>query len=85
MLGNVNQVITVLKGNCNAVVSTSDEKGFFGVWEFWLNEQGIVNLISVPQLEKYGYVIDYKTNRDWVVIMTEGKTLLFRKMLIYDR
>ena len=28
MLGNVNQVSTVLQGNCNAGVSTSDEKAF---------------------------------------------------------
>ena len=29
LLGNVHQVRTVLQGNCNAGVSTSDEKGFF--------------------------------------------------------
>ena len=67
MLGNRHLVSTVLQGNCNAGVSTSDEKGFFGLWDFCLNELDIENLLSIPQLEKYGYVIDYNTNRDWVV------------------
>ena len=31
VLCNMHQVSTVLKGNCNAGVSTSDEKGFFGI------------------------------------------------------
>ena len=79
MLGNVHQVRTLLQGNCNAGVSTSYEKGFFGLWDFWLNYQGITNLLSIPQLEKDGYVIDYNTNRDWVVTIPEGKTILFHK------
>ena len=79
MLGNLNQVSTVLQGNCNAGVSTSDEKGFFGLWYFYLNEQGIMNLLSIPQLEKYRYIIDYITNRDRVVTTREGKTILFQK------
>ena len=29
MLGNVNQVSTILQGNCNTGVSTSDEKDFW--------------------------------------------------------
>ena len=79
MLGNVHQASTVLQGNCNSVISTSDEKGFFGLWDFWLNEQGIANLLSIPQLEKYGYVINYTTNRDWVVTTPERKTVMFQK------
>ena len=58
VLGNVHQVNTVLQGNCNTGVSTSDEKVFFGLWGFWINEQGIANLLSIPHLEKDGYVID---------------------------
>ena len=79
VLGNMNQVSTLLKGNCNAGVSTSDETFSLGVWEFWLNEQGIANLLSIPQLDKYGCVINHITNRDWVVTTPEGKTLLFQK------
>ena len=79
MLGHLHQFITVLKGNCNAGVSTSDEKGFFGLWDFWINEQVIANLLSIPQLEKYGYGIDYNTKLNWVITTLEGKTLLFQK------
>ena len=33
----------------------------------------------IPQLEKDGYIIDYKSKRDWSVTTPEGKTLLFKK------
>ena len=59
-------------------VSTSKEKGAYGLWSFWLNEKGIVNLLSIPQLEKDGYTIYYNTKRDWVVTMTSGKCILFK-------
>ena len=39
-------------------VSASNEKGIYGLWSFWLNEKGIANLLSIPQLEKDGYTID---------------------------
>ena len=52
-------------------------KSLFGLWDLWLNEQGIANLFSIPQLEKDGCVIEYNTNRDWVVTTPEVKTLLF--------
>ena len=79
MLDYVKTVTTVLQGNCNAGVSTSNEKGFYGLWNFWLNEQGIANLLSIPQLEKDGYTIDYNTKQDWVVTTPEGKCILFLK------
>ena len=58
MLDDVKTATTILQGNCNAGVSTSNEKGFYGLWNFWLNEQGIANLLSITQLEKDGYTID---------------------------
>ena len=45
---------------------------------FWLNEKGIANLLSIPQLEKDGYTIDYNTKCDWVVTTPTGKCLLFK-------
>ena len=38
-----------------------------------------MNLLSITQLEKDGYNIDYNTKRDWVVTTPEGKCLLFKK------
>ena len=47
MLSNVKTSNTVLQGNCNAGMSTSAEKGVYGLWTFWLNEKGIANLLSL--------------------------------------
>ena len=44
-----------------------------------MNRQGIANLLSIPQLEEDGYVIDYNTNRDWVVITPSGKRIVFQR------
>ena len=38
-----------------------------------------MNLLSTPQLDKYGYIIDYNTKHDWVLTTPEVKTLLFNK------
>ena len=37
-----------------------------------------MNLLSIPQLEKDGYTIDYNTKRNWVVMTSSGKCLLFK-------
>eukprot|EP00957_Ditylum_brightwellii_P042554 3222072-Ditylum_brightwellii.AAC.1 len=73
MLSDVKAIGTVLPGNCNAGVSTSKEKGAYRLWSFWLNEKGIANLLSIPQLEKDGYTINYNTKRNWVVTTPSGK------------
>ena len=78
MLSNVKTVGTVLQGNCNTGVSTSQEKGVYGLWTFWLNKKRIANLLSIPQLEKDGYTINYNTKRNWVVTTPSGKCLLFK-------
>ena len=44
MLSDAKTVGTVLQGNCNAGVSTSTEKGAYGLWSFWLNKKGITIL-----------------------------------------
>ena len=79
LLNEVREVKIILQENCNAGVSTSNEKGYYGLWKFCLNEQGIANLLFIPQLEKDGYLIDYNTKRDWIVTTPEGKTFLFKK------
>ena len=79
LLSGVREVKTVLQGNCNAGVSISKEKGYYGLWSFWLNEHGIANLLSIPQLEKDGYVIYYNSKKDWTVTTPSGKVLVFKK------
>eukprot|EP00957_Ditylum_brightwellii_P025141 1902851-Ditylum_brightwellii.AAC.1 len=67
MLSDVKAVWMILQGNCNTGISTSKERGAYGLWSFWLNKKCIANLLSIPQLEKDGYTIDYNTKRNWVV------------------
>ena len=54
------------------------KRGIYGLWSLCLNEKGIANILSIPQLEKDGYTIDYNTKRDWVVTTPTGKYLLFK-------
>ena len=77
MLSNVKTGNTVLQGQCNAGVSTSAEKGVYGLWSFWLNEKGIMNLLSIPQLEKDGYTIDYNYPISLGVVV-DGVTILLK-------
>ena len=45
-----------------------------------VEQQGNRDLLSVPQLEKDGFVIDYNAkNRDWVVTTPTGERILFKK------
>ena len=75
----MHEVSTVLRGNCNTGVTSTNVKGYYGLWEFWLNKTGIANLLSTPQLEKAGYVVDYNTKRNRVVTTPSGKEIIFKK------
>ena len=44
-----------MNGNCNAGTVTLKKKGWYKIFQVWLNEQGIVNLLSIPMLEEAGY------------------------------
>ena len=79
LMSDVHFVNTVLHGNCNAGVTSTNEKGTYGLWEFWLNSQGIANLLSTPQLERDGYEIDYNTKREWVVTTPSGESIVFKR------
>ena len=54
MLNDVKTAGTILQGNCNEGVPALNEKGIYGLWSFWINEKGIANFLSIPQLEKDG-------------------------------
>ena len=45
----------------------------------WLNYNGIINLLLIPQLEEDGYLIDYNTTRDWLVTTPQGTELVFKR------
>ena len=45
----------------------------------WLNRNGIGNLLSIPQLEEDGYIVDYNTKWDWVVTTPQGKKIVFKR------
>ena len=45
----------------------------------WLNKHGIANLLSIPQLEKDGYKVNYSSDREWVVTTPEGKDIKFKR------
>ena len=79
MLSDIRIVSSILRGNCNAGVTSTNVKGVYELWEFWLNKKGIANLLSIPQLEKDGFEIDYNTKRDWVVKTPAGKTIVFKR------
>ena len=44
----------------------------------WLVEAGIENLLSVPQLEAYGFTFNYNTKCDLVVTTPEGGENMFK-------
>ena len=44
----------------------------------WLNENGIANLISIPNLEAYGYVVRTDTKGEWQVVTPKGETISFK-------
>ena len=53
-LTNVWRVTGVLRSNCNAGSTYTNEKGYLGDLEMWLNKGVIANLIFFPLLEHDG-------------------------------
>ena len=47
-LTNVRMVNGTLRSDCNAGSTYSNQKGYLGNLDMWLNGGGIVNLISIP-------------------------------------
>ena len=70
---------TILKGSCNAGVTTSNTKGLVGVFEMWLNRGGIANLLSIPQLEEDGFKVRYNTDGGWIVTSPSGEDIVFKR------
>ena len=66
-----------MHGNCNAGETKITKRGYFGEMRVWLNENGIANILSIPQLEKDGYTVSTSTKGQWKVYTPEGKIILF--------
>eukprot|EP00804_Cyclotella_cryptica_P004287 CCRYP_013486-RA/>CCRYP_013486-RA protein AED:0.93 eAED:0.93 QI:0/0/0/0.5/0/0/2/0/352 len=69
----------VLKQHCNAGTNMTAKAGFWRNIKFWLNKNGIANLISAPQLESDGYKLEYKSGMGWLAHGPDGKTIMFKR------
>ena len=77
-LKNIVENKGTMNGNCNAGETKITKRGYFGKLRVWLNENGIANLLSIPQLEKDGYSVS--TNKgQWKVFTPEGNTIRFKR------
>ena len=45
----------------------------------WLNQQGIANLLSIPQLEEDGFHVTSDTLKEWILITPQGKRIVFKR------
>ena len=70
---------TAMNGSCNAGTVTTNTRGWYGELKVWLNERGIVNLLSIPRLEDAGYIVSTHTKGDWVVTTPKGKKIIFKR------
>ena len=48
-------------------------------FQVWLNEQGIVNLLSIPMLEEARYKVSTLTDEDWKVTTLRGEVIIFER------
>eukprot|EP00804_Cyclotella_cryptica_P029929 CCRYP_017819-RA/>CCRYP_017819-RA protein AED:0.41 eAED:0.41 QI:0/-1/0/1/-1/1/1/0/194 len=69
-LKNIHTTGVVLKQHCN--------EGTKGI-KFWYNEEGIVNLVSVPELELDSFVLEYMIKDGWMAHGPDGKTIMFKQ------
>ena len=68
-----------MHGRCNAGVTKTATRGWFGSLHVWLNEDGIANLISIPMLEADGCEVSMNTKEDWIVRTPAGEEIVFKR------
>ena len=78
-LQNVRDAGKTIRGNCNAGVKLCTNVGDLGVFKMWINEGGIANLLSIPQLEKDDFRVTSDTHREWIVYSPRGEKLIFKR------
>ena len=67
-----------MNGSCNAGRVSTNNEGWYGNFQVWLNKKGIANLLSIPILEEAGYIVLTHTKSDWVVTTPKGKKIVFK-------
>ena len=78
-LRNIGETDSTMSGNCNAGTVVLKKKGWYKNFQVWLNEQGIVNLLSIPMLEEAGYKVSTHTDRNWEVTTPQGAVVVFKR------
>ena len=66
---------TDMNGSCNTCTVTNTTRGWYGEFKVRLNKRGIYNLLSIPMLEDYGYIVSTHTKVDWVVTTPKSKNI----------
>ena len=78
-LNNIQKSRTALHGHCNAGTTLTNEKGYYGSFDMWLNNKGIINLQYIPQQEEYGYIVTYNTQEEWILHTPYGTPIMFKR------
>ena len=78
-LKNVRGAGRTIRGNCNGGVKLCCKVGDLCIFKMWVNEGGIANLLSIPQLEKDGFIVTSDTNGEWIVYLPRGEELFFKR------
>ena len=53
--------------------------GKYKHFQVWLNERGIVNLLSIPMLEEAGCKVSTHTDGNWKVTTPRGEVIVFKR------
>eukprot|EP00956_Cyclotella_meneghiniana_P026461 scaffold57247_cov37-Cyclotella_meneghiniana.AAC.7 len=78
-LSRVHLTKVYLRQNCNAGSKLTNRQGYWNGIPFWVNTTGIANLLSMPKLEKSGWILKYKTGGIWEALSPNGQLLTFKK------
>jgi hypothetical protein len=64
-----------MRQNCNAGEKITNKQGFWCNIPFWINAEGIANLLSTPKLRSAGYKVQFTDK--WRVITPNNKVITF--------
>jgi hypothetical protein len=79
-LDNLRLAGATLRANCNASTHFATKKGWYrDLFDLWLVRNGIANLLSLPQLEADGFVVNYHTGGNWILTTPHGKEITFHQ------